>query len=229
MNRLISQNVANNIVVGNLTVSNESELLAFRDALIKHGYDESVSLKTTFDDLFEQGYYCDTTQSSFVTKYFLDYECLPDGNGMVTYKNNVITNHYLNSILIFSSLLGNLDSEKYDEIITKSFIESGIFKLDSFEKIWPACLDNIIKNNELSLYYEHKFSADYLALKFALVEGLISYNVLSEISRKDISKLGALKGISVKELQQIINNSMLLTDINSLSNQKFNKIYKKVK
>lgn len=205
MEQIVLQKGFNQYLVGNICVKKKEELKEFLDGLIKIGYYESSSEQVTFGELFEKGYYCDVRSRSFISKMPIDFEDYDDGE-IVTYRKNVIRNRYLDVILIFSSLLGELKAEDYDEIVTKMFIESGIFASKPLNEIWDVCLSRILRKNQKSLESTGKLSSEYIALKMAFDEGIIQFEGES-LSEEEVSKRHFFKGISLSDLRRISRNS----------------------
>ena len=208
MNNLILEDNKKNIVLGNISVLNRDELRELRDGLIRIGFDDIVyEERCTFSDLFKSDYVPNYSNGSLVKKVSKKI----DGN--VVFYNSVETyNKYLNSILLFSSLLGELDINNYDEIITKLFIWHGIMKYDSFDKVWATCSKNLLKLDE-----NHP---DFQAFQFAFSDNLICFDILSKLSVKECMDKGILKGMNIDELKQFGYNSQLFNRMSGIFQKK---------
>ena len=200
---------ANCVSVGNLTVKKKDELKEFRDGLIKLGFYENSSELVTFGELFEKCYYCDVNAEAFISKVPIDFE-YKDGEEVVTYRKNVIKNRYTDVILIFSSLLGDIKSEDYDQRITKYFIKSGIFAIKPLDEIWDMCIERIVNRNKKCLEKTGNFSPDYIALRMAFDEGVIQYNAVDTLTYKEACDNRLLSGTTLDNLKRIVRDSNII-------------------
>lgn len=208
MNKIILEDNQKNIVLGNISVLNVDELREFRDGLIKVGYDDIIHKdRCTFKDLFSSDYVPNYSNNSLVKRVLKGID-----ENVVFYDSIETYNKFLNSILVFSSLLGDLDINNYDEIITKLFIWYGIMKYDSFDKVWSTCSKNFLKLGDNN--------PDFQAFQFAFANDLISFDVLSRLSVKECMDKRILKGMHMDELKQISYNSQLINRMNDVFQSK---------
>ena len=208
MNKIITyDDVDKFFFFGNLEVVRKKELKDFRDYLMKDFrkyLPKNDKERLTSSDLFYSLSNYSVDGNSLVHKVGKGLVYV-DGDEFVSYDKVHICNDYVNSILIFTSLLGELNIENYNDI-AKLFIQYGIFRYDSFDKIWPICIKDILKDNKLR---ESKggHSPDYIALESALDDGVIYYDITDTYSIKDT---GFLKSIDKEKINGIVNNSKIL-------------------
>ena len=187
------------ILFGDLVVAKKEELRNYRDNLLNNGYEEESHEGVTFEDVFQRGYRFDMERRAFVSRTFVDYDVLPDGNGMVTYKETNITNHYDGSISILSSLLGELETKDDGLVITKMFIDSGIYKVGNPREIWDSELKVMCGDVEAH-------SLDCLALEDAIRNGYLEYRVSNRVP----IMYASFDSLDINGLQQIIRSSKIL-------------------
>ena len=216
INKIITQDKNKNILVGSLNVTDEKGLLDVRDFLMKSKrdlkhYSREIEKAYGFRSLLTEGYSRDGNK--------LVYCEIGDGyKDECEYTKERFEFKYLNSILIFNSLLNDLDASKYDEI-AKEFINNGIIKVSPLNKIWNSCafdMTNIESEKNIAIKL-----ADLKTFRAAISSGLITYKI-EERYTKD-SQLGhyILKGKVPDKLQNVtINNTLLLEDNRYLVYQK---------
>ena len=228
MKKIITTN-GDKIFFGNLVVNKngeqKEELRKFRDYLMSN-FSEVSNVKCTMSDLFQSGIYCGEN-STLIKKTPINLFDI-DNSKYIEYEEVIYSNKCINSILIFISLLGELDKDKYDKVLSKLFIEEGIFRYDSIDKIWPVCISNIMHSKDMA-EYNGKKCADYEALKAAIDEGLITYDIEKTISRKESNFSGVFKGFDNIQLSQIMNNSLILLNNDLCNRELFCKTYKRKK
>ena len=110
---------------------------------------------------------------------------------------------YLNSFLIFSSLLEDFDWSNSGSI-AKNFMKYGIIKKSSFSEIWASCSKDLVKN---------KFSRDFSLFKDVFDYGIIEYVQLDKINFNDLKNKNVLKNFDVM-LSEIAHNSEMLGTYN---------------
>ena len=106
----------------------------------------------------------------------------------------------LNTFLIITSLLGELDTKCYD-MVAKNFVKYGIFKVMPFDEIWSECSKKMNKNKE---------SQDYeLFCDLLDNNDFIEYVVDDIIEFETLRDKNVLKTLKVK-LNDIACNSEIL-------------------
>lgn len=136
------------------------------------------------------------------------------------YTKTVIECQVLNSLLLFISLSGELDATNYNNI-TKQFVRLGIINCKRIENIWKSCSANIVngvfseinKKNVTSL--DSLLIPDFDLFRLVLAEGIISYDVISEIPFVKVSSTEEVvfRGWNNKDREELaINNALLLND-----------------
>lgn len=111
---------------------------------------------------------------------------------------------YLNTFLIFSSLLGNFDNINYGSI-AKNFIKFGIIEKMSFYDAWHKCGKSLVKNKD---------SKDFLLFRDIVSSGIfVDYVVVDTIKLEDLKDKNILKKLDVM-LSEIAYNSELLGTYN---------------
>lgn len=205
-----------NILIGDLVVENKAELKEFRDYLMNDSFqNEKIPTyrvlsnvnKSTFRDLFRSGSF--RKDDTLVVHKMLDYNSRDD---ICEYNEKIIASYYLNSILIFTSLLGEIDKSSVKPL-AQQFIQHGIFRYDSFDKIWKVCSRRILERGNKS---------DLIALRVAFEEPdpIIRYEVSRVISEDESKHGGFLRGLDINALNQINCNSEILLGNNSLIKSK---------
>lgn len=123
-------------------------------------------------------------------------------NFVYDYDKEMIRCESLNSILIFSSLLGELSNSK-QEAIVRDFIATGIFRYFDFEQIWDRCSHELLlKENQL----------DLLKFRSALQVGVIDYQVSDKLLEKDLRQMNVLKKLNVSLNEVILNSKVIGTN-----------------
>ena len=188
----------NNIIFGHLKIKNKEDLKEFRDYLMKM-FEVSRKKSCTTSDLFQPGYYLGKN-NDIVKKEYRDSFDL-DGVKYIEYDEIHFYSKYLNSILIFNSLLGEIDIDNYDLIMTKLFIEEGIFKYDSLDNIWESCSVNLL-NNKKKYEFDKRVDYDYMAFKYALDYDAIEYTAEDDevFSRKSSQFTSIFRSFDKKQL-----------------------------
>lgn len=204
-----------NICIGDLKVKKREELKEFRDYLMNESFGKgkfstykilSDVNKSTLSDLFVPGSF--KKGDALVVHKELASSSQDE---ICEYNEKVISSYYLNSILIFTSLLGEIDSSSVSPIAQK-FIQNGIFRCDSFDKIWEKCSREILDKGSKN---------DLIAFKAALegTDSAICYDVSRVISKEESQHGGVMRGVDANALNQIHCNSKILLD-NSLVRSK---------
>jgi hypothetical protein len=136
-----------NLLIGHLEVKDVENLTKLRDVLMKcnahtfnltehrtgcaNGID--IPRVEVFNDVI-------VTRSNFREEYIKTF-----------YDERSYQSLYLNSILIFTSLLGELDESKYGNV-SRQFIKRGIFKLLPLSQSWSKCSKELFKNKDSQDY-----------------------------------------------------------------------------
>lgn len=216
MKQIISTD-GNNILFGHLDVNKEKkeELKEFRDYLMGI-FDVSRKKSCTTSDLFKAGYYLGKNNDIVKKEYCNSFDV--DGVQYIEYNEYHFYSKFLNTILIFNSLLGEIDIDNYDLILTKLFIEEGIFKCDSLDNMWEKCLVNLL-NDKRKNESNNKLPYDYTAFKCALDDGVIEYTVGDKevFSRKDSQFTSIFRSFDKKQLDEIMDNSDILFNLSDRS------------
>ena len=199
------------VMLGKLILDKKEELKKYRDFLMNE-YRVRSSEKMSIADLYRPEFFVDTDCNCLCTKEKTGSQVI-DGVDYITYLRKEYYNEYINSILIFNSLLGELDQSHYSNKITKAFIENGIYKYDSLDKIWDICSNRVFHEDEVRVEKFHKRSNDYLALRCALDSGDIYYNVIASIPYDDLQKMKLLRGMDTSTLRQLVCNSKILLNV----------------
>ena len=213
---IITYDKDRNFLIGDLVVKKKKELKEFRDCLMNGSFgDEKVPAyrilsdvnKSTFRDLFRSGSF--RKDDTLVLHMELNSD---SSDEICEYNEKIIASYYLNSILIFTSLLGEIDKSSVRPI-AQQFIEKGIFRCDSFEHIWKKCSSALLEQG--SKY-------DLIAFRAALKEPnpTISYEISRIITEEESKHGGIFKGFDNKALDQIKFNSEILLGDNSLKKSK---------
>ena len=140
-----------------------------------------------------------------------------DNNALIVYDEVYYINKYVNSILIFNSLLGEFDYNSYkgSDINNKNminyFIKYGIFRLDSFDRVWPISSAKILeseymannKSNDIEVH-----SHDFGALKFAFDQLYINYVIETVLEKEKYNVVANTDGGN-----QIRCNSEILSKV----------------
>ena len=224
MKKIISTD-GNNILFGLLEVKNKKELKEFRDYLVGD-FDVFNKKSCTTSDLFQPGFYLGKNNDIVKRKSVDSFEL--DGVEYVDYDEIHFYSKYLNTILIFNSLLGEIDKDNYDLIMTKLFIDEGIFKCDSLDNVWRTCIANLLedkRNHEL----DGELPYDYTAFKCAIDYGTIEYNVGDDeiYSRKNSQFTSIFRSFDKNQLDEIMNNSEFLFNLSDRSKKVINNVYTK--
>lgn len=214
--RIITQDQKNNILVGSLQVKDEKGLSQVRDFLMKSKrdlkhYRREIEQAYGFRSLLTEGY-------SKEGKKLVHCETGDGYKDECEYTKERFELKYLNSILIFTSLLNELDASIYDEI-AKEFISQGIIKVAPLKKIWTPCAEDmatIKTEKDIAIKL-----ADLKAFRAALNSGLITYKIEEKYNKDSQQGHYLLKGKVPEKLQNIaINNTLLLEDNRYLALQR---------
>lgn len=211
---IITQDTENTLLVGKLKVKRRDELKELRDELINREDINNYQISTqeglaSFKSILKTGYIREgnTLMNQYITSSTGD-DC--------EYIKEKIQCTYLNSILLFTSLLGELDATNYNEI-AQQFIGKGIIHCMPFENLWPKCSSTMVEQalesykekgqKSLNAWKRH----DLKMFRLALTEGIISYDVVTKYDFSKIIGVGSCHfSKDMKELS--INNTAILGD-----------------
>lgn len=209
---IITVDKYNNIKIGDFVIKDKEELKKCRDFLMNESF-EGDKLPTyrvlsdidriTSVDFFKAGSFAKDDNLVIHEELNCDSDV-----GLCSYNEKVISSYFLNSILIFTSLLGEINKSSVSPI-AQQFIENGIFRYDSFENIWKDCSKNLLKR---------KSKYDLIAFRAALEEPspMISYEISRVISGDESRHAGFFRGLDFNALNQIKYNSKILLGDNSI-------------
>lgn len=216
---IITQDKNKNIMLGNLKVTDRKGLLEVRDYLLKSKkelghYKREFEQLSGFKSILNDGYSKEGNHLVFreITSNYHD-DC--------DYTKETYTCIYRNSILLFTSLLNDLDVSRYDEI-AQQFIIQGIIKVAPFESIWSTCARDMATIRNLD---ERKLKLkDLSAFRAALKSGCITYQVEEEIKRADQNHVRY--SMFAKNGKEIVPNNTLILGDNSYIQKQVKKLKK---
>lgn len=209
---IITQDTENTLLIGKINVKRRDELKELRDDLINREDTNNYQISTkeglaSFESILKTGYTREgsTLLNQYITSINGD-EC--------EYTKKTIQSIYLNSILLFTSLLGELDSTNYNEI-AQQFIGKGIINCMPFENIWTKYSAAMVEK-ALETYKE-KDKRDLNAWKrydlkmfrLALKEGIITYDTEAQYDFSKIIGVGS-RGYAQDMKELSINNTVIL-------------------
>lgn len=205
---IITQDRDKNLKYGNLVANDIQRLRKVRDSLVKNSsgnynvYDDSIKLSSCYH----------STEKTVCHGDKLIYNGLvytPIYNGKMSNfsycSRRIYQSNYLNTILIATSLLGDLKNIHFDSP-AQEFIDAGIIRCLELDQIWPLCsrkmyADFTQQNRDLVKFCE------------LLKEGIISYEVVENVSKDELNGYGIFS--KLKNLRQIEVNSDILLGENS--------------
>ncbi len=207
-NFIVTQDKDRNLKYGILSVNNPETLKKIRDALLCY----SANNYTVFGSLVRLSSSCVFPKrivrdgNSLI---FNGFVCNSIQNGYVSdsceYSRKVYQNNYLNTILIATSLLNDLDGSNFDSLV-QSFIGNGIVRCLPIEKIWPSSSQNMYNDFTQN-------NIDLVKFCDLLKEKIISYEIVEEISRQNLNSHEFSSRLI--DLNQIEINSNILLGENS--------------
>ena len=207
----------NGIHVGQIVVNNSAELKEFCNGLLKNveEFENFREIKSEplggFESLIP-------TRPIRVDEKIIYYDIIRRyGHDECEYIKREIEYLKLNSILLFNSFLGELDSTYYD-VYAQDFVAKGIINYKPFNQIWEQCSSNMVNqivdeykrknvegiNSKLKKARFRLRKLDLLAFRFALKNGMISYQT--------DDKLNHVQARLVNGMQIETNNIILLDD-----------------
>ena len=147
------------------------------------------------------------------------------GNDECEYIKKEVEYLRLNSILLFISLLGELDSTYYDEY-AQDFVAKGIINYKPFDQIWKQCSGNMVMkvveeykrlesediSKSLKKAYLRLKKLDLKTFRSVLQSGVITYEIVDELNSVSGSKIDRV---------QLENNNIIFAD-----DEKFNEMLK---
>lgn len=191
------------INLGRLVVCDKDGLMEIRDGLLKNSssvgshYWELSRVISSYFSLFD-GRPSLSSGGGFVKvkdNAVLDFYDSHAKDYVVSYQEKLIKPKFLNSILIFSSLLGHMDGKLADDY-AKLCIGFGIFKVDDIKKIWNECRERLLSK---------RYQTDLEIFQKALDLGFIDYDIVKILDRD-----------SKKEKQQFMG-SLSMQDLSNVS------------
>lgn len=176
----------NDIKIGNLVVQDKNELIELRNNLMCGSKElglksyslisrnPKVAVGNIPIDMF------DRDGNDLIRKKDF-YPSVYDVNTgwLFDYIEDVIRFRFLNSVLVFNSLLGELDTSSMWDI-PQQFVAKGIIRVSSLQDIWNDCVDSFLLKSS-------KF--DLLVFQTALKENLIHYDIQQELGVKEFLTL----------------------------------------
>lgn len=201
--KILTMDENGSLLIGHLEVKNVEYLTKLRDVLMKcNNQTFSVSERRTgcangidipsvevINDMI-------VTRRNFREEYVKTF-----------YDERIYQSLYLNSILIFTSLLGELDESKYGKV-SREFIKCGIFKLLPLSQIWSICSIALFKNKD---------SQDYELFCDVLNNGeFIEYIVDEVIATKELNTEGVFNQLKVK-----LNNTVDGISVHNVCKKEF--------
>ena len=239
--RIIINNEADNsISVVELKVQDKDCLREIRNRLLKYGiFDKECNLldnyillhskeAVSFSKLLTTGY---SDCGKFLIRQHIN--SIDKETDICDYTKDVYYCTHLNSILLFSSLLGELDVFEYCKYsdLVKQFIANGIIKCSNFYDIWQTCSNSLVNfgsrleresdfakikdtfkltSNDSKLFNSIK-KDDLYIFRTVLKSGLLCYDVIDSYSAS--SNESNFRGFTAKDIQQInVNTAILLGD-----------------
>lgn len=213
---IITYDKDRNFLIGDLVVKKKEELKQFRDSLMNGSFgDEKVPVyrilsnvnKSTLREFFRDDSF--RKDDTLVVHKELNSD---SDDEICEYNEKIIASCYLNSILIFTSLLGEIDKSSVRPI-AQQFIENGIFRCDSFDSIWEKCSKELLEQGSKS---------DLIAFRAALEEPdpTISYEISRVITEEESRHGGFIRGFDNRALDQIKFNSEIFLGNNFLVKSK---------
>lgn len=206
-----------NLLQGSIVVLDKDKLKEYRDSLLIEDYNGMdpnygvvmsrtglVSLGDTYIGSYRDGNYL-VRNFNFVADYYEE----AIGDFTFYYDKKIIGCRHLNSILLFNSLLGELDSYYLDPLALE-FSKVGIFNISSFENVWHDNASNLLKKDNID---------DLKAFRFALQSGILKYSVEDCWMKEEILHMNILKKLGV-DLQTVIANSKIIGTNRSLMRKK---------
>lgn len=200
------------IICGNLEIVEEKrdEVQSVRDGLMSSEKGLG-NYKITEKDLYGFHSLLKTGYSRKINTDTLIYQEIKSKNeDECDYEKKEYQSIYLNTILLLTSLLNDLDASKHDEI-AKQFIYNGIYKVAPIEKIWESCSKKMTDfNSEINRATKLR---DLKAFRAALKIGYIRYNIIDQIEPSDSRFQDFYKNIAATNINAIsINNALILGD-----------------
>lgn len=206
-----------NLLQGSIIVLNKDRLKEYRDSLLIEDYNGMdpnygvvmsrtglVSLGDTYIGSYRDGNYL-VRNFNFIADYYEE----AIGDFTFYYDKKIIECRHLNSILLFNSLLGKLDSYYIDSLALE-FSKVGIFNVSSFENVWHDNASKLLENENID---------DLKAFRFALQSGILKYSVEDCWMKEEILHMNILKKLGV-DLQTVISNSKIIGTNRSLVRKK---------
>lgn len=216
--KIITQDNYGNLLIGYLVIKNKKLLKEICNVLVQDRmYDFLIN--DQFDDFFvrqeEDNFnikveHCKCSNDDCLPKVQVNENFLirrnnfKEHNGHITYDEYTYEFAFLNSFLILSSLLGEVDVDKMGSN-AKNFLNYGIIKKLSFFDAWRECGKNLLKNKDgLDMEFFREFFNSGLFVDYVVTD-IIEFNYLKD---KNV-----LKTLDVM-LSEIAHNSEMLGTYN---------------
>ncbi len=213
MNNIYTIDFDSNIYVGNIEVIDKEGLKKFRDELMEYFISNTSRNEIILPDLYRSGLYYDKN-NEVIKECHRNQISKFETDSVIVYDETTYINKFVKVILIFTSLLGDeINISDYNNYLTKYLIVNGLFKNESFDKIWNK-YSSIIVNEEYKVRTKNDsddaHAYNFGAFKFAMDNGFIKYNITDKLSFKDNKFNKIIRGISHTDIEQIKCNSELL-------------------
>lgn len=205
---IVTQDKEKNLMLGILRIGDIEELKKIRDSLMHYSKDSSNYIITT---TAEKASLQSILQSGFIRegddliyKGLFSSPFVVEDPEFCEYTQSKYHFNYLNTVLIITSLLRELDATNYDAL-TKTFIGYGVIRCLPIELMWPLASENLYSDfNSKNL--------DLMEFLKLLTNGIIYYDVLNKISKSDLNH-SHIRPALLQNLKQIeINSNLLLGD-----------------
>lgn len=209
---IITQDKDKNINFGNLVVCNKDGLKEVRDYFMQYRsdidcktYDYSIEKNlSSFSSILPRGYF--RVGNTIVHNNICGKNSDLDGDVQCDYDREVYSCNYLNTILIATSLLGELDASNFDFIV-KQFVGNGIIYCSNIDKVWPKCSKNMHFNKKETV-------KDLRVLRELLKMKIISYEIEEQYSKEKFNGVN-FKNFHCQDLESLRINSDILLGKNS--------------
>ncbi len=210
---IITQDKDKNILIGNLEVLDQDGLKEIRDHLMQYrtdlaNYERTMEDLTGYRSVLSTDY---VKKGNLLVHNFINEDVVDEDFDQCSYTKETFASNFLNTILISTSLLGELDASGLDHV-ARQFIGAGIYRCVPLEVIWEACSNDLYFNRKKQNY-------DWRAFQNLLKLGLISYHIAEKISKEQINRSTLITG-NCEDLQQIKINSDILLGNRSASCKK---------
>ena len=203
-NSIITQDCDKNLMSGDLVVNDVEKLKKIRDHLMRYSIDNYKVSQQSFKvlDSYNVSKLPMREEDRLIFNQLV-YSPIFRGNmSDSSYcSREMYQSNYLNTILIATSLLGNLDGSNLDNI-AQYFIATGIIRYLPIEQIWTLSSKNMYKDFSQA-------NVDLFKFCELLQKGIISYKVDKKVSKEELNRREVvLKLTNSKQIE--INSNILL-------------------